>query len=171
MPSAATAPDGKGEPIMFNIAADIFRAVLTGMIFFYLRSLRGKGSPRLQKAWVFFIIGFGLLFFGGLLNIADNFPFLRQYFTIGRHDYASFLEQVFGYIFGLFFLGIGFWQWIPAILALRAEEIALRDAQEELKQRIVELTAERNKLKTIIECELSYAAQEAAAKAGEWGKP
>ena len=68
-----------------------------------------------------------------------------------------------GYFFGLLFLGIGFWQWIPAIIALRAEEIALRKSQEELMRQVAELTAERNKLKTIIECELSYAAQEAAA--------
>jgi hypothetical protein len=156
---------------MFDISADIFRAAITGVIFFYLRSIRGKGSPRLQKAWIFFMIGFGLLFFGGLLNIADNFPHLSRYLNIGRREYTDFIEQVFGYIFGLLFLGIGFWQWIPAILALRAEEIALRQSQEDLKRQVADLTAERNKLKTIIECELSYAAQEAAAKLSEEGKP
>jgi hypothetical protein len=148
---------------MLDIAADIFRALITGVIFFYLKSVRGKESPRLRKAWVFFIIGFGLLFLGGLLNIADNFPFFNKYFTIGRHRYEDFLEQVFGYLFGLLFLGIGFWRWIPAILALRAEEVALRQSQEELKLQVAELTAERKKLKAIIECELGYAAQDDAA--------
>jgi len=142
---------------MFDIATDIFRAVLTGVIFFYLRSMRGKKSPRLRKAWIFFIIGFGLLFLGGLFNIAEYVPFLNRYLTIGRHHYADFLSQVVGYLFGLLFLGIGFWHWVPAILALRVEEIALRKSQEELKQRIVELTAEKNRLKAIIECELAYA--------------
>ena len=52
----------------------------------------------------------------------------------------------------------------PAIVALRAEEASIRKSQEELKQRIAELTAERNKLKTIIECELGYTAREAAAQ-------
>ena len=149
---------------MFDIAADIFRAVITGVIFFYLRSVRGKESPHLRKAWVFFIIGFGLLFLGGLLNIADNIPLLNEYFTIGRHRYGDFLGQVVGYLFGLLFLGIGFWRWIPAILALRAEEVALHKSQEELKRQVAELTAERNKLKAIIECELGYAAQEAAGR-------
>jgi len=74
---------------------------------------------------------------------------------------------VIGYVFGLLFLGIGFWRWIPAIIALRVEEIALRKSQEELMRQVAELTAERNKLKTIIECELSYAAQEAAAAASK----
>ena len=62
------------------------------------------------------------------------------------------------------FLGIGFWQWIPAILALRAEEVALRKSEEELKRQVAELTAERNKLKAIIECELRYAAQDDAGR-------
>jgi hypothetical protein len=151
---------------MFDIAADLFRALITGAIFFYLRSMRGKESPRLRKAWIFLVIGFGLLFMGGLLNLADNFPSLSKYVIIGRTRTADFLEQIVGYIFGLLFLGIGFWQWIPAIVALRAEELALRKSQETLMRQVAELTAERNKLKTIIECELGYAVREAAA-AGE----
>jgi hypothetical protein len=149
---------------MFDIATDIFRALITGAIFFYLRSMRGRESPRLRKAWIFLVIGFGLLFMGGLLNVADNFPSLSKYIVIGRTHYADFLEQVIGYIFGLLFLGIGFWRWIPAIIALRAEEIALRKSQTELKRQVAELTAERNKLKTIIECEFSYTAKETASK-------
>jgi hypothetical protein len=144
---------------MFDIATDIFRAVLTGAIFLSLRALRGKESPRLRSAWLFFIIGFGLLFFGGLLSLADNFPMLHRYLSLGRHHYADFLEQIVGYLFGLLLLGIGFWRWIPAILALRAEEIALRKSQAELKQRVVALTAERDALKARIECELGYTFQ------------
>lgn len=149
---------------MFDIVADILRALITGAIFFYLRAMRGKEPPRLRKAWIFFLIGFGLLFLGGLLNVADNFPSLNKYIIIGRTRYADFLEQILGYIFGLLFLGIGFWRWIPAIIALRAEEIVLRNSQEELKRQVAELTEERNRLKTIIECELSYAAKEAASQ-------
>ena len=149
---------------MFDIIADIFRALITGAIFFYLRAMRGQEPPRLRKAWIFFLIGFGLLFLGGLLNVADNFPSLSKYIIIGRTRYADFLEQIIGYVFGLLFLGIGFWRWIPAIIALRAEEAALRKSEAELKQRIVELTAERNKLKKIIECELKYAEPDASSQ-------
>lgn len=154
---------------MFDIVADIFRALITGAIFFYLRAMRGQEPPRLRKAWIFFLIGFGLLFLGGLLNVADNFPSLSKYIIIGRTRYADFLEQIFGYVFGLLFLGIGFWRWIPAIIALRAEEVVLRRSQEELKRQVVELTAERNKLKKIIECELKYAEWDEAASHPEAG--
>ena len=143
---------------MLDTVTDIFRALITGAIFLYLRSMRGKEPPRLRKAWIFFVAGFGLLFFGGLLNIADNFPQLSRYLTIGRRPYGDFLEQVVGYLFGLIFVGIGFWQWIPAILALRR-------SQEDLKRQVAALTAERNKLKAIVECELGYAAREAGAVA------
>ncbi len=149
---------------MFDIVADIFRALITGAIFFYLRAMRGHEPPRLRKAWIFFLIGFGLLFLGGVLNVADNFPSLNKYIFFGRTRYADFLEQILGYVLGILFLGIGFWRWIPAIIALRAEEILLRRSQEELKRQIAELTAERNKLKTIIECELSSDAKEAASR-------
>jgi hypothetical protein len=91
---------------MFDIAADIFRALITGAIFFYLRAMRGKESPRLRKAWIFLVIGFGLLFLAGLLNVADNFPSLGKYIVVGRTRTADFLEQVIGYVFGLLFLGI-----------------------------------------------------------------
>ena len=154
---------------MFDIIADIFRALITGAIFFYLRAMRGQEPPRLRKAWIFFLVGFGLLFLGGLLNVADNFPALSRYIIIGHTRYADFLKQIVGYVFGLLFLGIGFWRWIPAIIALRAEEAALRKSEAELKQRIVELTAERNKLKKIIECELKYADWDEAASQPEAG--
>lgn len=152
---------------MLDIAADIFRAVITGAIFLYLRSIRGKEPPHLRHVWIYFIIGFGLLFLGGLLNIADNFPTLTRYLSFGRHHYADFLEKIVGYLFGFLFLGIGFWQWIPTILALRAEEAALRKSEEELKRQVSELTAERNKLKAIIECELGYAEQDHSGRRNE----
>lgn len=147
---------------MFDLTADIFRAVLTGIIFFSLRRMRGKGSPHLKNAWIFFIVGFGFLFFGGLVSVADNIPALEKYLS-GKHHYGDFLEQIVGYLFGLLLVGIGFWHWFPAIVALRAEEIALRKSQKDLQQQILALTAERNTLKARIECELGYASREAAA--------
>jgi hypothetical protein len=153
---------------MVEIAADILRAMIIGAIFVYLRTMRGRESPRLRKAWIFFLIGFGLLFLGGLLNLAEHFPSLQRHLTFGRRQYADFIEQVFGSLLGLLFVGIGFWQWLPAILALRAEQQALRKSQHLLQEQVAALTEERNRLKRIVECELGYAAREDAS--GEGGK-
>ena len=127
---------------MFNLAVDVFRAIITGAIFLYLRSLRKKEDLRFRKGWIFVPIGFGLIFFGSLLDITDNFPYLNKYVVIGNTKYEEFLEEVIGYFSGFVFVGIGFWKWIPSILTLRKEENALKKEKEELEHKIQGLTAE-----------------------------
>lgn len=127
---------------MFNLAIDVFRAMITGAIFLYLRSLRRKENGRFHKGWIFVPIGFGLIFFGSLMDITDNFPYLNKYVLVGNTRYEEFLEEVIGYFFGFVFVGIGFWKWIPSILTLRKEESALKKEKEELQLKIKELTAE-----------------------------
>jgi len=127
---------------LFNLAIDVFRAMITGAIFLYLRSLRRKENGRFHKGWIFVPIGFGLIFFGSLMDITDNFPYLNKYVLVGNTRYEEFLEEVIGYFFGFVFVGIGFWKWIPSILTLRKEESALKKEKEELQLKIKELTAE-----------------------------
>ena len=136
---------------MFNLSIDIFRALITCAIFLYLRSLRRKEDVRIHKGWIFVPIGFGLILFGSLLNITDNFPSLNKYVLIGDTKYEEFLEEVIGYFFGLVFVGIGFWRWIPSILALRKEEKALKQEKEELQLKIKELTAELDAVRLQLE--------------------
>jgi hypothetical protein len=140
---------------MFDIATDIFRAVITGAIFLYLGYLRGKASPRLRKVWIFFIIGFGFLLFGGILNVIDNFPGLRKYLVIGRLYPTDFIEEIVGYVLGFVFLGIGFWQWIPAIIVLHREEDRLKKSQEQLKLQIAALTEECARLQGQLDCQMT----------------
>jgi hypothetical protein len=117
----------------------------------YLRSLRRKEDFRIHKGWIFVPIGFGLILFGSLLNITDNFPSLNKYIVIGDTKYEEFLEEVIGYFFGFVFVGIGFWKWIPSILALRKEENALKREKEELQLKIKELTAELDAVRLQLE--------------------
>jgi hypothetical protein len=140
---------------MFDIVTDIFRAAITGAIFFYLSSLRGKASPQLRKVWIFFIIGFGFLLFGGVLNVIGNFPGLSRYLVIGRLHPADFLEETVGYVLGFIFLGIGFWQWLPAIMVLHLEENRLKKSEEQLKYRVAELTEACDKLQAQLECQIA----------------
>ena len=132
---------------MFNLAIDVFRAVITGAIFLYLRSLQRKGGGQFHRGWIFVPIGFGLIFFGSLLDITDNFPYLNKYVVIGNTKYEQFLEEVIGYFFGFIFVAVGFWKWGPSILALRKEESALKKEKEELQVKIIELNAELDALR------------------------
>ncbi|MGZ3495897.1 MAG: hypothetical protein ACXU9M_14475 [Thermodesulfobacteriota bacterium] len=136
---------------MFNLAIDVFRAVITGAIFLYLRSLKRKEDGRFHKGWIFVPIGFGLIFFGSLLDITDNFPYLNKYVVIGNTKYEEFLEQVIGYFVGFVFVAIGFWKWIPSILTLRKEERVLKKEKEELQLKIKELTAQLNAVRLQLE--------------------
>ena len=136
---------------MFNLSIDIFRALVTGAIFLYLRSLRKKGDVRFHKGWIFVPIGFALIFFGSLLDITDNFPSLNKYFLFGSTKYEQFLEEIIGYLFGFVFVGIGFWKWIPSILTLRKEEKVLKQEKEELQLKIKELTAELDAVRLQLE--------------------
>ncbi len=136
---------------MFNLSIDIFRALVTGAIFFYLRSLRKKEDVRFHKGWIFVPIGFGLILFGSLLNITDNFPSLNKYVLIGDTKYEEFLEEIIGYLFGFVFVGIGFWKWIPSILTLRKEEKVLKREKEALQVKIKELTAELDAVRLQLE--------------------
>jgi hypothetical protein len=136
---------------LFNLSIDIFRALITGAIFLYLRSLRRKEDVRFRKAWIFVPIGFGLIFFGSLLDITDNFPSLNKYIVIGNTKYEEFFEEVIGYLFGFVFVAIGFWKWIPSILALRKEEKALKKEKVDLQLKIEELTVELNTIRLQLE--------------------
>jgi len=136
---------------LFNLAIDVFRAMITGAIFLYLRSLRRKEDVHFRKGWIFVPIGFGLIFFGSLLDITDNFPYLNKYVVIGNTKYEEFLEEVIGYFSGFVFVAIGFWKWIPSILTLRKEENALKKEKEELELKIEGLTAELNAVRLQLE--------------------
>lgn len=136
---------------MFDLTIDIFRALITGAIFLYLRSLRRKEDVRFRKGWIFVPIGFGLIFFGSLLDITDNFPSLNKYIVIGNTRYEEFFEEVIGYLFGFVFVAIGFWKWIPSILALKKEEKALKKEKADLQLKIEELTAELNTIRLQLE--------------------
>lgn len=136
---------------MVETGIEILRAAIIGAIFLYLRSMQGKDRFRFGKGWVLIVIGFGLLFFGALLDITDNFPSLSQYVLIGKTKYEDFLEGVVGYLFGFIFLAIGFWKWMPAIFALRKEERDLKRSREELQLKIEELATELNAIRVKLE--------------------
>jgi uncharacterized membrane protein len=136
---------------MVDTGIDILRAAIAGGIFLYLRSMRGRKSFRFGKGWILILIGFGLIFFGALVDITDNFPSLNKYVIIGKTKYADFLEEVVGYLFGLVSLAIGFWKWMPSIVALRREEAALKKSKEELQLKIDQLTAELNAVRAKLE--------------------
>lgn len=110
----------------FDILFEAVHAAIIGTIFFFLL-IQGKNLSAHQKSgWHFIIAGFGLFFFGTLLDITDNFSTLARFIFVGDTCFEAFLEKVVGYTFGSVLLAIGFWKFLPAVFPLRESEERLR---------------------------------------------
>jgi len=138
---------------------DIFLEVtgsLVAMIILYTL-LRGIRHPdvRTQPGSRMVVIGFGLLFFGLLIDITDNFPELNYLVVIGDTEFQAFLEKVVGTLLGLFFLAFGFKRWIPSIQQLAYSRQAL---EHQVKKRTKDL--EQANIKLSIEVDERKKAQE-----------
>ena len=59
------------------------------------------------------IAGFGLLLFGSLIDITDNFENLNKFIIIGDTEIQAFLEKFVGYLGEFVALAVGLVLWIP----------------------------------------------------------
>ena len=127
---------------MLNIVLEIIRALLFGFLFIFVLQKGRKDYLTRQKGWNYIIIGFGLLFFAGVIDIADEFPNLSYLIVFGPTVIQQILEKIVGYAFGTIFLFIGFMTWLPVILKSIKIEKELKYANENLEMRIAERTKE-----------------------------
>ncbi len=111
---------------MADIILEIGCALFLSVIFGYLFIIGWKKDIWLRNGWQFILTGFGLILFGAVIDITDNFPALSKYVIIGDTEYQAFIEKVCGYLTGYALLAFGFWKWIPTV-------IMFRDVQQELK--------------------------------------
>ena len=127
---------------MLILILEIIRVLLMGMLFFFLFFVGKKEHLSNQKGWRFIILGFGLLFFGALIDVTDEFDALSYFIIIGQTPTQAILEKVVGYSFGSVFLFIGFLRWVPIILKSFAMEKSLQKNHDELEVRVQERTKE-----------------------------
>lgn len=125
---------------MVDIILEIIRAAFVLVIFVYLLSVGNKQKIRTQKGWRYIIIGFALILFGMLIDITDNFSNLNKYLVIGDTEFQAFLEKVIGYLLGFLFLSIGFWKWMPTVVALKQAQIKLTNSRDLLKDKVKQRT-------------------------------
>jgi hypothetical protein len=106
---------------MMDFVFEISKALAVGLIFsFFLTNAYVKQLKHIA-GWRSIVCGFGLIFFGMLLDILDNNPTLDQFF-IGNIHVVAFLEQVVGYVIGFSVLALGIWQWIPNIVEYQIKQ-------------------------------------------------
>ncbi len=127
---------------MWDVILEIIRAVIIGTILFHLLCVGKKEEIRHQEGWWYIVTGFSLTFFASVLDFTDNFPSLNKFIIIGDTKVESFFEKVFGYLFGSLLLAIGFWKWMPTIIALGETKKKLKESYNELELRVEERTAD-----------------------------
>jgi PAS domain S-box-containing protein len=130
-----------GPRAVFDVVLEVVRAILlSGLLVFLWRS--GKNRANLaQHGWSLILSGFGLLLFGSLLDISDNFPSLNRLVVVGDTETEAFLEKLVGYLGGFVILTVGLMKWIPTVSQLteaisdrRQTEDALRRSEENFRR-------------------------------------
>ncbi len=120
-----------------KIVLEILRSLVTGAIFFYLIRIGRKSQDiSSQKGWGWVLLGFGLLFFGSLIDITDNFETLNKFILIGDTPAEAFLEKVVGYLAGTFAVFIGFLQWFPMLFKLKRQEAILQETEARYRESV-----------------------------------
>lgn len=80
-----------------------------------------------SPGWNWVIAEIGLLLFGSLIDITDNFESLNKFIIVGDTEVQAFLEKFVGYLGGFVTLAVGLVPWIPKefdeLGAARAEAI------------------------------------------------
>ncbi len=130
------------------ILESIRAAVLLGIFLFLWNSGRNR-FEQLRKGWNYILLGFGLLLFGSVLDISDNFESLNPYIVIGDTDTEAFLEKFVGFLGGFFFLAVGLIKWIPGVQGISdLVETRTQDLLETNEQLVKEI-AERERAENV----------------------
>lgn len=101
-----------------DIILETIRAiVLLGIVMFLWNAGRGRFNLA-RQGWGLIVGGFGLLLFGSVLDITDNFENLNRFVIIGDTEVEAFLEKFVGFLGGFLLLAIGLMRWIPGVQSL-----------------------------------------------------
>lgn len=100
---------------MNDIVLETVRALILLGIFVYLLREGRKRVDLARNGWSLLMWGFGLLLFGTILDITDNFPALDRFVVVGDTAVQAVLEKLVGYLGGYLLLAVGLVQWIPTV--------------------------------------------------------
>ncbi|MEM6792920.1 MAG: ATP-binding protein [Acidobacteriota bacterium] len=124
------------QPLSFYLESIIVCVIASILVLMWRRSQRDVLSP--DRGWWLIFGGFTLFFLGALIDLSDHFPQLSKFVILGRTPTQSFFEKAVGFTGGFLLVALGFSRWLPQIAARKRLEAELRDANEQLAQKVRE---------------------------------
>ena len=95
---------------MTDIVLEVVRAAVLLAIFIYLLRIDAARFMDTRRGWNLIVGGFGLLLFGSLLDITDNFESLNPLVVVGDTEVEAILEKFVGFLGGFVALAVGLMQ-------------------------------------------------------------
>ena len=106
---------------MIDVTLETVRAlILLGIALFLWRIGRRRFEAN-REGWNLIVAGFGLLLFGSLIDITDNFETLNRFVVVGDTGMQAFLEKFVGFLGGFLVLAWGLVLWMPRTQRLSSE--------------------------------------------------
>lgn len=103
--------------VMAEVLFKSLQLVLLGIIVFWLWRVGRKHGLTRQQGWRVIWLGFVIILFGSLVDIADTSAWLSQSSRVGA-IFNLFLLKMLCYVAGSAWLAWGFWRWMPNIAEL-----------------------------------------------------
>lgn len=124
----------------YDLVLEGVRGVVLLLIVVFLYFAGKKRSDISRRGWRLIIMGFGLLLFGSIMDVTDNFESLNRFVVVGDTETQAVLEKMVGFLGGFMLLAIGLLRWIPTVASI-----------DRVKQRTAELQSAHLKLKKELE--------------------
>lgn len=126
--------------MLSDVVLEVARAVVMAVILAFMVVVGHRQDLYDQRGYGFIVGGFGLLLFGALLDITDNYDALDRFVVIGDTHVEAFLEKVVGYLLGFVLLFAGFWYWLPLVGDIRRAEQRLQNYSKDLEVEVARRT-------------------------------